>query len=292
MRLLVTGKNGQITRALADLHGHQDVKVFALGRPDLDITNEQSVAKAIDHIKPDLVVNAAAFTAVDQAEQEQELAFLVNCEGARNVGQATASANIPLIHISTDYVFSGDKSEPYTETDATGPASIYGQSKLAGERAVIATNPQHMILRTAWIYSLYGKNFVKTMLRLADDHGEISVVADQIGNPTSARDIAFAIVHAAKIVGGETVDWTGTYHLCGTGSTSWAGFARHIFAISARVGGPSACVIEIDTSQFPTPAKRPVNSCLSSELFVRKYSLRMPEWRRSVMGVVEEILTQ
>ncbi|RWD49471.1 MAG: dTDP-4-dehydrorhamnose reductase, partial [Mesorhizobium sp.] len=192
MRLAVTGREGQVAASLIE-RGGRDVEVVAIGRPALDLTRPETIFAALEAVRPDIVVAAAAYTAVDQAEDEKDLAFAINAAGAGKVAEAAAKLCVPVVQLSTDYVFDGTKDGAYVETDATAPLGVYGASKLAGEEAVAAANPRHLILRTAWVYSPFGKNFVKTMLRLAADRDEISVVADQWGNPTSALDTADAI---------------------------------------------------------------------------------------------------
>lgn len=197
MRLVVTGKNGQVVSALQALAGH-DLEIVALGRPELDLAQPDTVSKALRDAKPDVVISAAAYTAVDKAESEPDIAFAVNRDGARAVAQAANDLGVPIIHLSTDYVFDGTKAGAYVEGDLTGPTSVYGRSKLEGEQAVSESTANYAILRTAWVYSEYGSNFVKTMLRLSESRDEINVVADQFGCPTSANDIAVAIVAIAR----------------------------------------------------------------------------------------------
>lgn len=271
----------------------QELSVTAIGRPQLDICHPETIRQAIAAFNPDIVINAAAYTAVDKAETEADMAFAINRDGARNVTKAAAKANLPVIQISTDYVFSGDKEGPYVETDKTGPTGVYGASKLAGEAAVAGSNPRHLIVRTAWVYSDTGANFVRTMLRLAVDRDEISVVADQIGNPTYAADLASGLVKAASAVLSSGSDQMfGTYHLTGSGSTSWAGFARQIFSVSRDLGGPWCEVREIPTSQYPTPAKRPANSRLSNDKFSGLFGWTAPQWQRSCDAVVTTLLNR
>ncbi len=290
MRLLVTGANGQLARNLVAMDG-QEISVTAIGRPELDICRPETIRQAIVALRPDIVINAAAYTAVDMAETEAEMAYAINCDGARNVAEAAAGAGLPVVHVSTDYVFSGDKDLPYVETDETGPTGVYGASKLAGETAVASVNPRHLIVRTAWVYSNTGTNFVRTMLRLAGDRDEINVVADQIGNPTSAADLAFGLVKAASsVLNGGSEGLFGTYHLAGCGSTSWAGLARQIYSVSKSLGGPWSKVIDIPTSQYPTPAKRPANSRLSNEKFSGTFGWSAPPWQKSCETVVTAIL--
>ncbi|MER9652415.1 dTDP-4-dehydrorhamnose reductase [Mesorhizobium sp. M0152] len=292
MRLVVTGREGQVAASLLEAgQARAGVEVIAIGRPELDLANPDTVIDAIAAAKPDIVVSAAAYTAVDQAEDEPDLAFQVNAVGAGKVAQAAARLGVPVIHLSTDYVFDGSKDRAYVETDPTAPLGVYGASKLAGEQAVAAANPRHVILRTAWVYSPFGKNFVKTMLRLAADRDEISVVADQWGNPTSALDIADAILHAAAMLHGDkNFGAFGAYHLAGTGETSWSGFARHILDTSRVFGGPWARVRDIATTGYPTKARRPANSRLSTARFATAFGWTAPDWQDSTGKVVRRLL--
>jgi dTDP-4-dehydrorhamnose reductase len=265
--------------------------VIALGRPELDLTQPAIVRSAIEAIKPDLVVSAAAYTAVDLAEDERELAFAVNAIGAEAVAKAAKICSVPIIHLSTDYVFAGDAGEPYVETDATGPRSVYGSSKLEGERLVAQANPRHIILRTAWVYSPFGKNFVKTMLKLAETRDALSVVSDQWGNPTSALDIADAIIQVADhLAAMPDFSAYGVYHLVGTGDTNWSGFARAIFDESAKLGGPIATVMDITTADYPTKAARPANSRLSTAKFQKVFSWSAPQWQSSLRDVMARLV--
>ncbi|MEO5757991.1 MAG: dTDP-4-dehydrorhamnose reductase [Mesorhizobium sp.] len=292
MRLLVTGREGQVVASLLEAgQGRKGVEVIAVGRPRLDLMRPDTVLEALAALKPDIVVSAAAYTAVDQAEDEPEIAFAINAVGAGKVAEAAARLGVPVIHLSTDYVFDGNATAAYFETDATGPSGVYGASKLAGEQAVAAANPRHLILRTAWVYSPFGKNFVKTMLRLATDRDEISVVADQWGNPTSALDIAEAILRAAALLhGNKGFGAFGIYHLAGTGETNWSGFARHILDTSRLFGGPWARVEDIATMDYPTKARRPVNSRLSSAKFLGVFDWNVPDWRQSTEAVVHRLV--
>ncbi|WP_457154261.1 dTDP-4-dehydrorhamnose reductase [Mesorhizobium sp. P5_C1] len=292
MRLVVTGREGQVALSLLEAgQRHAGVEVIAIGRPELDLAKPDAVIDTIAAAKPDIIVSAAAYTAVDQAEDEPDLAFAVNAVGAGKVAEAAAQLGIPVIHLSTDYVFDGSASGAYVETDATAPRSVYGASKLAGEQAVAAANPRHLILRTAWVYSPFGKNFVKTMLRLAADRDEISVVADQWGNPTSALDIADAVLHAAATLhGNKSFAAFGVYHLAGTGEANWSGFARHILDTSRVSGGPWARVRDIATKDYPTKARRPANSRLSSAKFASVFGWNAPDWRQSTEAVARRVL--
>lgn len=280
MRLLVTGSNGQVARALGAL-ALADVEVVLRGRPDLDIVDRASVEHAIAETRPDLVVNPAAYTAVDKAESEPDLAFAANRDGAANVAAAAARHGLPVIHLSTDYVFSGEAGRAYVESDPTEPTGVYGASKLAGERAVAASNPAHAILRTAWVYAPWGHNFLKTMLRLAATRDTVRVVADQHGTPTYAPHIAEAIVAVARGMLASP-DKRGVFHMTAGGATTWAGFAEAIFERSAALGGPSARVERIATADYPTPARRPANSRLDSGRFQRLFGVGLPRWEEGV----------
>ncbi len=292
MRILVTGREGQVVQSLLEKASQRpDLDVIALGRPELDLTKPETVHSAIEAIKPDLVVSAAAYTAVDLAEDEKELAFAVNATGAEAVAQAAKSCGIPVIHLSTDYVFAGDADEPYIETDATEPRSVYGSSKLEGERLVAQANPRHIILRTAWVYSPFGKNFVKTILKLAETRDALSVVSDQWGNPTSALDIAHAIIRVADhLAATSDLSAYGVYHLAGAGDTNWSGFARAIFSESVRLGGSTATVMDIATADYPTKAARPANSRLSTGKFQRVFNWSAPRWQLSLRDVVSRLV--
>ncbi len=289
MRLLVTGRGGQVVRSLAEAAASDPAIEFVLAaRPELDLARPETVAPAIAAARPDLVVSAAAYTAVDRAESEPQAAFAINCEGAGEVARAAAASGAPVIHISTDYVFSGDKQTAYVETDPTGPTGVYGRSKLEGERLVAAANPAHAILRTAWVYSPYGHNFARTMLRLARDRDVVRVVADQLGTPTYAPHIAEGILAVARRMLAEADDprWRGVFHMVARGHTSWAGFAEEIFRQSGMLAGPSARVEPITTADYPTPAKRPANSRLNTDKFATVFGLALPDWQVGVKDFV------
>ncbi len=292
MKIVVTGREGQVVQSLLEKASQRpDLQVIALGRPELDLAKPESVRSAIEAAKPDLVVSAAAYTAVDLAEDQPELAFAVNASGAEAVAEAAKICGVPVIHLSTDYVFAGDADKPYVETDITGPRSVYGSSKLEGERLVAQANPQHIVLRTAWVYSFFGRNFVKTMLKLAETRDSLSVVSDQWGNPTSALDIADAIIQVADHLAA-TPDFSayGVYHLVGTGDTNWSGFARTIFSESAKLGGPTATVTDIATADYPTKAARPANSRLSTVKFQKMFNWSAPHWQSSLRDVVVRLV--
>ncbi|WP_265519165.1 dTDP-4-dehydrorhamnose reductase [Nitratireductor luteus] len=290
MRIVVTGSQGQVVQSLLERAKERpDIEVVTIARPVLDLARPETVAPALEAARPDLVVSAAAYTAVDQAEDEPELAFAINAKGAGAVAEAAASLDVPVIHLSTDYVFDGAKEGPYREEDAPAPKSVYGASKLAGEEAVAAANPRHFILRTAWVYSPFGKNFVKTMLRLAEARDEVSVVDDQTGNPTSALDIADGILAVVERQASGSGPF-GCYHLTASGSASWYDVARRVFEVSSVCGGPTAEVRAISTAEFPTKAKRPRNSQLDSSRFVSNFRYCAPEWHQSTKAVVQRLI--
>jgi len=293
MRIVVTGSEGQVARSLAEkapLSGHE---LIAVGRPDIDLSGEpETIVAAIRAASPDVVVSAAAYTAVDKAESERDLAFAVNERGAAAVARAARLLDVPVIHLSTDYVFDGSKDGPYVEGDPTGPTGVYGESKLAGEAAVRSEQPFSAVLRTAWVYSPFGANFVKTMLRLAGSRDQLSVVADQRGNPTSALDIADGIIAvAANMVSGDS-RYSGVFHMTASGEANWAEFAEAIFAASEQAGGPSAAVAPITTAEYPTAARRPANSRLDSTRLEQVHGVRLPEWRVSLPEIVERLVAE
>ena len=290
MKLLVTGRNGQVATSLLERAAvHPEIGVVALGRPELDLERPASVEAAILKVRPDAVVNAAAYTAVDQAEAEPERAYAANRDGAGAAARAAAKLGVPFIHLSTDYVYPGGKPDPYVESDETGPTSIYGKSKLEGERAVLAAHPEALIFRTAWVFSPFGANFVKTMLRIGKDRDVVKVVDDQHGNPTSAIDIADAILTIApRLAAGREAG--GIYHLCGSGSTTWCGFARAIFQESGKHGGPAPRVEAITTAEYPTPARRPANSRLAMTAFTSRFGFELRPWPEATAETVARLL--
>jgi len=292
MRIVVTGREGQVARSLGECGAMGGHDVIALDRFDLDLAGEHdAIIASVKAADPEVIVSAAAYTAVDAAEREQELAFAVNGKGAGAVAHAAAALSVPLIHLSTDYVFDGEKSSPYGEADPVGAVGVYGASKLAGERAVLAAYENTVVVRTAWIYSPFGTNFVKTMLRLAKDHEEIAVVADQIGNPTSALDIADGIlVLAHNLMTSSDRIRRGIFHMCGAGEVSWADFAESIFEASALCGGPVARVKHIRSADYPTVARRPANSRLDCGKLAQIHGIRLPPWRDSLKVVVKRLI--
>ncbi|WP_292960678.1 dTDP-4-dehydrorhamnose reductase [Novosphingobium sp. UBA1939] len=293
MRLAVTGLHGQVVRAMLERAHDLKVDVIPIGRPQIDLADAATITGAFDALRPDAIVSAAAYTAVNQAEAEPELAQAVNCIGAAAVAAEAARLNVPVIHLSTDYVFNGRSDRPWREDDMADPLGVYGRTKLAGERAVAAATANHAILRTAWIYSPFGSNFAKTMLRLAREMEEIKVVEDQIGNPTSAGDIADGIAAVARnLVGKADPALRGTFHLSSQGEASWADFAEAIFALSAEAGGPSARVRRISTAEFPTPTERPANSRLDCGKLARVHGVALPFWRDSARTVIARLVSE
>jgi dTDP-4-dehydrorhamnose reductase len=292
-RILVTGVGGQIVQCLLEkARGRNDIEVFRLGRPALDLANPVTINAAVRASKPDLIVSAAAYTSVDQAEADEALAMAVNGLGPGELAHVARLLHIPIIQISTDYVFDGTKDSPYVETDAVGPLGIYGRSKLEGERRVAEETDNYAILRTAWVYSPFGKNFVRTMLRLAETKNTLNVVADQLGNPTSALDIAETVLTVANnLLSSTNADLRGIFHMTGDGEASWANFATEIFRLSACRNGPSATVSPIVSRDYPTPAKRPFNSRLECGKLSRIHGIKLPDWRVSTEIVIDRLLS-
>lgn len=293
MKVLIAGAQGQLARALfGEARARGNLTVVALGRPQLDIADKASIARTIDNERPDVVVNAAAYTAVDKAESDSGAAFAVNCDGAGALAATADAQGCPIIHISTDYVFDGTKASAYVETDPTNPTNVYGRSKLAGEAAVAAANARHVILRTSWLYAPHGHNFLITMLRLARERPELRVVADQRGNPTYAPHLAAAILAVCKrlVDGAWRAQPWGTYHATSAGATTWAGFAAVIVEAGAvRLGVPRVPVIPIMTREYPTPARRPANSCLDCGKLQRVFGLELPPWQQGVEECIAEL---
>jgi dTDP-4-dehydrorhamnose reductase len=281
--LLILGAGGQVGRALALRAG---AAASGLTRAGCDITLRNAVAQALSQPGLSAVVNCAAYTAVDRAESERERAFAVNAEGAGIVARAAAERGLPVIHLSTDYVYAGEGAEPYREDAPIAPRNVYGASKAAGDAAVMAGNPAHLILRVSWVFGAYGANFVKTMLRLGRERSELRVVDDQRGGPTEARDIADAIMAiAAQCRRPSFADW-GVYHFAGRPDTSWRGFAQAIFE---RAEGPAPLLAAIPSRDYPTPAVRPLNSLLDCTRIRRVFGLERPDWRVALSRVIAEL---
>lgn len=289
MKILVTGRDGQVARSLAERGADRDL-IFA-GRPELDLADPLSIERAILAVKPDLIVSAAAYTQVDAAEDEPELAMAVNDAAPGIIGKVAARIGAGVIHLSTDYVFDGTQDRPYREDDPVAPLGVYGRSKLGGEQSLAASGARYVVLRTAWVYGPFGRNFLKTMLTLAGTRDTVSVVADQYGCPTSALDIADAILQLAdhwRDYPPSALDQV--YHLTGAGVANWADFARAIFAESARLSGPSAEVIDITSDAFPSKVRRPANSSLDNTRIAAKLDIRLRDWRLVSRLVTRHIL--
>jgi dTDP-4-dehydrorhamnose reductase len=287
MKLLVIGANGQLGWEVCGRGEKKSFDIVPLDLPDFDVTEPSEVKKAVGQAGASLIINASAYTAVDTAESEPEVAFAVNRDGPAYLATSCDEIGIPLIHISTDYVFDGSKSDPYLETEPVSPLGIYGKSKAAGETEIRNTLKEHIIIRTAWLYGLHGNNFVKTMLRLGKEKEILSVVADQYGCPTYAADLADAILAiATKISERRNVTW-GTYHYCGKGVTSWHGFAQEIFDLANHYDRFQVKeVMPITTSDYPTPAQRPVNSGMDCSLLTKNFGISLRPWQESLADMV------
>jgi dTDP-4-dehydrorhamnose reductase len=291
VKLLVTGGEGQLGTELISQAPAHGITVLAPTLAEMDLTRPEQIAVFCDGFQPRAVVNAAAYTQVDRAESESGLAFAVNAEAPAFLAQRCAAQSIPLIHISTDYVFDGLKGTPYVEEDPTSPIGVYGRSKAAGEAAVRRGWARHLILRTSWLYSAHGTNFVRTMLRLASEKDELRVVDDQFGSPTSAADLAAAVLMLAErlCAGGEAA-W-GTYHYCGQGVTSWFGFACRIIAgLAARRRADGCRVVPITSAGYPTAARRPPYSVLDCRRIESTFGVARPPWQQSLETVLDRLL--
>ena len=289
-RILVTGGSGQVGGALSQLKA-QGVHFIAPRRDALDLSDAQSIKSYLAREPFDAIINCAAYTAVDKAESERDLTWAINATAPGLIAQHCATVKIPLLHVSTDYVFSGEATRPYVENDVVGPINIYGASKEAGEAAIRATLSEHIILRTSWVVSASGHNFLKTMLRLAADRDELRVVADQQGRPSSAQDIADTLCTLANkaVIGSATF---GTFHFANAGDTNWADFARAIFDLSQKRGGPSARVTSITTADYPTPAKRPGNSRLNTAKIESTYGITPRPWTEAINDILISLIPQ
>jgi dTDP-4-dehydrorhamnose reductase len=286
--VLVFGAGGQVGRELILRSPPEGIVLHGLTHAEVDITDRLAVEAAVRRHQPNIIVNAAAYTAVDKAETERDHAFAVNEAGPRNLASAASDSGAVLVHLSTDYVFDGGKTDPYLEDDRVAPASIYGQSKEAGERAVRGATPHHLILRTAWVYAAHGANFLKTMLRLAREREVIRVVADQQGTPTSAADLADAILDVVPRLQDNAA--FGTFHLTNAGRTTWHGFAEAIFAAAARHGSRVPRLEPIGTADYPTPARRPAMSVLDCGKIANSYGIKLRPWQKAVSATVNALL--
>jgi len=292
MRLLIAGWHGQIAHALVELAASDpDITALSLGRPALDLCTPSSIRSTFAATRPDVMINTAAYTAVDEAESDREAAFDLNMEGAAAFANLARRTATPIIHLSSGYVFDGTKTGSYSEADAPSPNTVYGRSKLEGEIAVQRANDRHLILRTAWIFSPFGRNFVSNVLDLARRGGAIDIVDDQFGSPTHAPDLARVILKlAAKCARQpETVPW-GIYHAAGAGSASWCDVARKALDISRRLGGPFAEVTPIRGADYVTAAPRLANSRLDCSKLERAFDIRLPGWEESLADCVRRLL--
>ena len=288
MRLLIAGWHGQVARALIEAAPSlPHIKALAAGRAALDVRDPRSIERAFSDISPDVVINSAAYTAVDRAETDQDAAFALNRDGARLLARAAARRDVPILHVSTHYVFDGTKKEPYRETDATAPRTVFGCSKLEGERAVAEANPRHVIARTGWVFGPSGRNFATNVLAAANESAPLRVVADQHGNPTYAPHLAAVLLDIARRLADEPADdlW-GTYHAAGSGVTTWHGLATEILARATVTSDTAPTVVPIATADYPTAAPRPENSTLDCMRLHERFGLRLPPWQEGVAACV------
>lgn len=290
MRVLITGGSGQVGLELVRQVWPEGTELAAPGKDELDLADPDSIATLFAGARWDCVINCAAWTAVDAAEDNVASAFLANAQGPAWLAEAAARQKTPIIQISTDYVFDGTLDRPYREDDPVGPVSAYGASKLAGELAVHAANPRAVVLRTAWVLSAHRTNFLKTMLRLGAERDSLSVVADQVGCPTSSADIARAVQVIALRLITDPAAPSGTYQFVNQGSATWCDLARTIFALAGERGGPSVPVAAISSDQFPTKARRPANSRLETAKLTRDFGVQPRPWRDAVADIVAELL--
>ncbi len=294
MKVLITGANGQVGWELSQRAAEFGFDIIKTDRQELDITNAEAVTDFVVAQAPEIIINAAAYTAVDKAEQQQEQAYAINALGPKNLATAATQINIPLLHISTDYVFAGDKSSAYIEADSVSPLGNYGKTKYAGERFVQELLDQYITLRTSWVFGIEGANFVKTMIRLGRERDELNVVADQKGCPTFAGDIARALLMIAdRFRQGGSLPW-GTYHFCGEGVVTWHGFAIAIFeqAVSQGLLSQMPIVNGITTQEYPTPAQRPANSELNCQRFNEAFpEIGQTSWRSGLEKIIESLST-
>lgn len=285
LNVLMFGRTGQVAREMLR-RARPDFSIIALGREDADLRDPPACAARIAEVDADVIVNAAAYTAVDRAEQEEELAFLINAEAPGAMARAAARLGKPFLHISTDYVFDGRSGRAWREDDPTAPLGAYGRSKLAGERAVADANGPHVILRTSWVHAAHGTNFVRTMLRIGAERERLSVVDDQRGGPTAAADIAAALDEIARAFAAGRGE-SGVFHFCGEPTVSWRMFAEAIFARADWIRSPE--ITAIASAQWPTPAPRPLNSALDCAKLNAAYGIAQPDWRVSLDAVIAEL---
>ena len=288
--ILVAGRNGQVARALAALAERVGLPLVTIGRPELDLADPASVERAITATSPRAIINAAAYTLVDKAESEPDVAFRINRDGADFLAQGAERLDAPFIHLSTDYVFDGKKAAPYLEEDRPSPLGIYGRSKLEGEIAVLNACPAALVVRTSWVFSPYGQNFLKTMLRLADTRDHVRVVDDQYGAPTSAADIAQALLAMLEQIEAEHEDRGGIFHLTSAGETTWYGFAAAIFETWKKRGRRIPKLEPIKTADYPTPACRPADSRLNCSKVERIFGIHLHSWQEATETCLDELV--
>ncbi|MDV6331049.1 dTDP-4-dehydrorhamnose reductase [Asticcacaulis sp. 201] len=291
MRIVVTGTQGQIDTSIQRLGERLGISITRVGLPDVDLASIDTLDAAVRAARPDVIISAAAYTSVDKAESEPELAQKINGDAPGALARIANDTGLPLLHLSTDYVFSGDKLGAYTETDAPAPIGVYGKTKLSGEQQIRNATDNHVILRTAWVYSPYGNNFVKTMLRLGETNDRVTVVDDQFGCPTYAPDIARALlVIAQQVVNDRDETLRGVFNLTGEGETTWANFARAIFAGAERRGRRPVQVDNISSQAYQAVAKRPLNSRLSRDKLDDVYGLRLDGWQTSLDRCLDQLI--
>ncbi|MBL0849303.1 MAG: dTDP-4-dehydrorhamnose reductase [Candidatus Liberibacter ctenarytainae] len=289
MKCLVIGNNGQVATALSQVC-RKGLEVVRIGRPEIDLLNPKDFAKKFLKFSPDIIINPAAYTSVDQAEEESEMAFAVNMEGSGAVAAAAKEIGVPCIYLSTDYVFDGSGDIPICEESTPRPLNVYGKSKLAGEAKVISCMDNYVILRTAWVYSMFGKNFLRSMLQATKDRHQVDVVCDQFGTPTSASQIAIAIIDIAyNLIKNSDMSLRGIFHMTASdGPISWADFAENIFLISQERGGKPVRIRRILTSQYPVKACRPMYSCLDCSKLTRVHNIRISSWKDEIRHVIPQ----
>jgi dTDP-4-dehydrorhamnose reductase len=291
--ILIAGKNGRVARDLVEAADRLGLAVTALGRPDLDLNDRESIARVLAAQAPSAIVNAAGLVLVDEAERDPARAFAINCDGAAYLAAAAAGAGIPLVHLSSDYVFDGAKMAPYREDDPRAPLSVYGRSKAAGEEAVLDAHPQAFVVRTSWVYGPQGNNFLTTMLRLAEVQDVVRVVADQHGTPTAGADLAGALLEMIRQVLAEQGEASpGIYHVAGSGETTWLGFAEAIFSGWARRGHRVPNIQAIAAADWPGPARRPRDSRLDCSKVTGTFGIRLPDWKDSLDRCLDLVARQ
>ena len=291
MKVLITGAGGQVGKEIMQIKKNFDIQLIGLKHNELDVTDSVSILKALNTHLPDLLINAAAYTDVEKAESEMELAYDVNRLGAKKIAEICFDRRIPLIHLSTDYVFDGKKKQPYTEWDTENPINTYGRSKFEGEVAIRSILNKHLILRTRWVFGVYGKNFVKTMLRLQKNGDPLQLISDTYGCPSGAADIAMVIMRLAYIINkNKGIKW-GTYHYCGDHSTNWYSFAKEIFEeVSKVTGQPIPKILPISAKYYSPALQRPVNTALNCEKIEETFNIKPCHWKKGVNEVVNSLL--